>query len=443
MSEDRPQFPQNTGQEILLDELEQMADNGALSEDRSVAGLHDLGGAGVADTPIISVKPYNPGKSQASGVQSSGVHTTLSLNRTILVGPFQFIIGSPETDLANNPFAPLRDVRSVQQAEVVTPGSSVGEVVQLSATAGDNRWDLVYAELKRDVSKTQLTRFQKDPDTENVTAPTVDTELGQEVTIKVVVGTEAASPTRPALPANSPGVYNVPLAYVALMHPFAAADAVPANAIQELWLNQGISLGHAAQQFQILTQQFSVGGFADSADPWDPSSATPRPEIYMSPQMRGGLSFPLAVILTANSGGVRTFANNSDNVVDNLIDWRQRLFRVWVGIRSGLVTSTFVWNTAAGQPMPTWSAHHLTGDSNRLAVGFGQSFDDDLVSAGAGGTIFRLTDSDLSDLPAGTAIELYVDTLGQMKMKIGATDPDSILFAWIDATNQFSNGKVL
>lgn len=437
MSEDRLKFPQDTGQEVTLDDLEDLSDVGALSEDRALQDLYDLGAAGIADTPIISVKPYNPGAVTASGLASAGVHATGSLNRTVSVGPFQFIIGSPDTDVANNPAAGLRDPRTVQHVNPNIPGTSVAEIVTMSVTAANHRWDLIYAELKTDVSKTSLTRFQKDPDTENVTAPAVDTELGQEVLIKVVEGAEAASPLRPALPANAAGVYNVPLAYVALTHPFGASDAVPEEAIQELWYNKGISPGTAAQQFNVLARQSSVGGFADTGDVWDPSTDPARPKSYLSPEMAGGISFPLALVLTS-AGGTPNFAPDSDNLIDNTINWRKRLFRVWVTIQRGGTATRFTWDPAATVASPP-----VRGDNSsqtaRFRVGFGQSFHDDAVGV-AGGLVFLLDDSFMSDLPAGAQVQLYVSQAGQLRMAIAVTDPDCMLFAWIDASNQFSNG---
>src|ERR1700736_4514807 len=193
-----------SGQELQKDDVNLVAKEAALADDRVLAELLRLApfdGARVTK----AIVPF--GHTGASGptVAPNGAA------RSVLVSPFRAVIGS-RTPVQAGAKDTWRDIRSAIYTG--SPTSLTGTVAFAPNASPNSRWDLVYAAVAVDANGASLPRFAKDAATKVVNLQTLVTTLTNPVTVGVVPGTPAPSPIAPAVPNDAGGTFYIPLSLV-------------------------------------------------------------------------------------------------------------------------------------------------------------------------------------------------------------------------------------
>lgn len=329
---------------------------------------------------------------------------------SVLVRPFRAIVGITGNVTTLGHLKAFRDIRSV-----VHPGTTSGQPnteLQLSATSSNHRWDLIYAQVQVDIDSATESRYVKDSGG-TVAAQNVVPTKKTTVTIAVVEGTEAASPTRPAVPSDSGSSYYFPLAYVLLTHPHTLVTAIDESWIQEVLTPAYIGEALGARSSGPADGCYYTGGYADAADPWAVGN---RPDNYLPPSMHGGVTRFFAVQgLTVGT-----------HVIDQSIDWRDRWVKWEVQGRGGATNK-----------------HPGTNTSGYLAA---SGLDNTVIFSAADSEILRVVASDHADtwrarvLSSGTSAvgKLQANaTTGNLELVVsGATIADAC-HIWLDATGAY------
>jgi len=403
------------GQAVQQEDLNILGENAALADDRVLGELLRM-------EPTIGYKsrgilPFALNSTEdAGGNPANGaiVFTYGVANATVSVRGFRAVIGS--RDITKG----WRDIRTA-----LLPYAGSNKV--LAATAANDRWDLIYARVDIDIDQAAVERYVKASDG-SVTKQNIAVRKHTTVTIDVVQGVEAATPTRPAVPSDTASAFYIPLAWVYLTHPHTSSSVIPDNAIHE-----------AAPVLPILPRAASVAtlrpadgnykanGAVATQDPWGSGY---RPYAHLPSNMVGQEGLIVAMhwdhTVPRYSHGLNTIV-----VVDASRDWRNRVFR---------------WQAVADAGYFPWAAGSVPSHGKSAAAyradGFGQSFSNDAAAIVglAGGMVSRITPTELSSLAASSFINLFVDyATGELKVQTGATCPHVALFLWIDATAPNTN----
>lgn len=420
------------GQEVESADVNLLGETSALADDRVLAELVRLlpfGGL----VPVKGVIPYglNAPAGTTPAAELAIVGKSGAGDASSHVRPFRAIVGS-RTAAAVDPKAHWRDIRSA----IHVGSSTLHRAVVHPATAANHRWDLIYARVDVDQDQGAITRYVKDPSTAAVTAQSIATRKATTVTIELVSGAESATPTRPALPNDSAPSYYIPLAYVFIAHPWTLASTLDARHIHEVAPCVPIAGAAGVPSIAPCNGMHKLGGALLTAVDW--SAANGRPGAHVPPTMVGGAERFLGMGWAAAYDSGTPL--NAITVVDDSIDWRNRIFR-W----DAMFTSTghFAWqNTLAGAKVPS------VLDSTPAAFGatrmqaLGQSLDDDAtaLTGVAGGIVARVNPTILSAMAASSDVALFVRfSDGALCARVAATDPVGRLFFWISGSGPFNN----
>ena len=113
-----------------------------------------------------------------------------------------------------------------------------------SNSSGNSRIDLIYATIARAVATTGSRKY-KSPSDGSVSTQTVNLTDAVTVTITVLPGTPAASPSAPSLPGDNYGsAWTFALAWVTVPNGFASGSAITASNITQTWIRGGIHQEH-------------------------------------------------------------------------------------------------------------------------------------------------------------------------------------------------------
>jgi hypothetical protein len=403
----------NNGREIETGDINVLGESSALADDRVFAELFRMSTSGVAK----GVLPYAMNGSTPVAILQPDVTA-----RTFIVNPFRAFVGV-RSDAAGDGKKLWRDVRSV----ISPAGAAVTRALTLAANASGNpRWDLVYAVVAVDSDVSQ-TRFLKDPSDESVTAASYVTKKQTTLSIAVVQGTPAGSPTKPSLPADAGSNYNVPLAYVLVVD--GATTLSQAN-VMDVAPILALAPSTAANIIRPASYCSTPDGALLTHVAWDLTGAR-RPGQWVPPSMVGGVS----LIIPLRLSGAVSIATGE--IVDNKIDWRRRFFR-WQ-LQTGVATDlgSDLGASAFEEILPSpWMSEPF--------FGMGQSFKAGQSNAsGAGGIdVLFISDSGVGAFSwdPGDSFALYVDmATGALKALIGGTPNAKCLFIWLEATAQFPN----
>ena len=405
------------GQSVLQGDLNGLAEVAALADDRLIAELFRLqpfDGATVRKGILTH-------RHAASG--PAGLVATNGATGSVLVNPFRAVVGS-RTAVATDAKMNWRDLRSA----IAVGSTTLAQTVALAANAsGNTRWDLVYAAVAVDANAASVTRKVKDPTTKLVTSQSVVTQLATTVSIGVVAGTPAASPSWPAVPSDSGGVYYVPLAYVRVPDGFGAASTVitreislQAPVLQISPASGAMSVGPADGQHTLTSAQQAAFGLGNT-----------RPSFFMPPDMVGGSSLLVALDLLHPSSA--NWSHQDGGVVDSR-DWRDRLSRftatVFFGQPEWATYVVGISNFPGPAASATWNS------SSGVIFGMGSTFNSGGVNARAC-NIYGFSVSEMDD---GATVALYADHAdgGKLKVSIIGT-PGVFVFIWLDQSAPFSN----
>jgi hypothetical protein len=419
------------GQSVALEDLNTLGEAGALADDRVFQTLFPLG------NPLIGGKAIIPLGSRVQPGHTL-VHPRPDAVSALLVAPFRAYIGA--TDASGTEGA-----QSGARSAIFAGTSTVDDTLQelaIDPTVSNNRVDLVYARLARDVAAPAVLRAVKAAD-ESVSSASVSTSVKCAVTIGVVKGIEASTPALPSEPSYSAGVYYVPLAYVRLVHPHTAITQITRKRVLEVAPIVPISRRVGAVSCQPATAQWKPGG-AIMASPTGGIGAAGiwRPASFLPSTFQGRDERTIALSFQGATTG-RSLALGEYHVLDASRDWRGCIFRSDWYFRSG--AGGFAWDAgehpqahAGVEPVtPQDGVSSATIWGNSMAPSFLFQFE---LGVGNLGGVAKLAPGNLSEMAASSHLHFYVDmTTGYLMLKIGVIDPDGYLFGIVSAIGPHGN----
>lgn len=342
-----------------------------------------------------------------------------STNGSLLIAPFRAIIGTRSAAAGEGWMN--REVISGLFAPTVD-GTWTNRVF-ITAVTSNRRWDLIYARVDIAGAESAEVRYFKGDD-DNVAPTTVSVKRTVNVTVGVVQGTEAASPTVPALPADTATVFYIPLATVIV----DAFFTVPGNIlISKRAIREIAPIGNVAPV---------VGGCdARPAVTWSQNQGlsswlgqASRPDLYLPADMTGRVER----FFTMDFRGTPPFALGTSVIIDETIDWRRRVFEGLCQATDG--SETAAWASAV-LPIP--------GSLGPQPFPFmGQSFGNDYSSSVPDhfGRAAHFGSGNVPAMVSGAALEIYVTTAGRLCARTNATfNPAHIFFISLRASGQFTN----
>lgn len=425
MSVERFQLTQN-GQEVEQSDINALSDAGGLADDHVLAELLRLApfsGNGVAK----AILPFG----------SSATVAPAGATGSVAVNPFRAVVGTRDT-AAN--IGPLRNWTDLRSAIFTGPNALSATQAFQTNNGAQARWDLVYAQLQIDAPGAQVSRYRKDPSSEQVTVVQVAKSLVQAISIGVVQG--AVGGPRPALPPDGGGTFFFPLANVRIQANFGPNSTVASTDIEDLAPYAPLALTTGASVLVPANHQYKEGGSVLSSAAFAWGSGGPRPGPVMPPTMAGCEARLIAIdLLDANSAN---WSHQLGATVDDSRDWRNRIFR-WFAVVNGNAQQLYPWDRSNALNPRAFSASGGVWQSGGMAFGFGQSFVPDSgpflrfhAPTIAFPMVAQLAPGN-ANIAANANIVLYVDTQNGA-LAVGMTGAPGVrCFIWLEASAQFPN----
>jgi len=419
------------GQEIEQSDLALIATAAAHADDHVLAELLRLPPYQNTGAPVVArgVLPFGHDGTKTPMIAPNGA------TGSVLVLPFRAVIGS-RVDASVDAKRNWKD--DVRSAVWLGGATSLTAPVTLAANvSGQPRWDLVYAAVTVDAASSTITRYLKDALTGTPIALTIAKESNTSVTVGVQPGSPSAPPTVPATPADSGSTYYIPLAYVVVPAGFGAGSTVQAGQIAIVAPVLGLARSTQVSTTRPANASSRFGGpmltpAAQAAWAAAASRASGAP-AFLPSTMGGAQGLLVAIDLLSAPK-----SHASGDVIDDSIDWRNRVFFVTVAAN---MSGGFPWNGVAANPIPQPIASPNTLDSTKQ-MQMGQSFWDDtstVIGGSIGGCVMHLEPTNMAVMTGGSKAVLYVDaTTGALRVAYSG-NPGIKLFAWIEATAPYDN----
>lgn len=444
----------NNGQELQQDDVNQVAEQAALADDRVFAEFLRMKPYD-GSTVVKGILPYTTDATNGETDPFNFIDVSGIADRYVFIRPFRAFVGT-RTAAATDAKKNVQDIRSVlvvgpgPDSHTATPPGTWFRLGDYSAGA-TYRWDLIYLAVSVDADAATVSRYIKDPSTLAIAASNVVTNIVTSASIAVVNGTpHATTPTQPAVPADGGGVYNIPLAYVrrqVSVPTVELADIQICAPMIPMARSNGVStLRPASGQFKS-----GVGAMTTTAlNSW--ASSGVRPSVYIPPNCLG--SEKLIVALDFSDASSANWSHAQYAVIDDSRDWRKHLFHSWAQACNTAVAGTqaFSWVGAGAPNLPSAT------DTLPISMSCGQSFQTDLTVGSSGGSGFGtfsgpnngriaaryyLATSNGSttvgdpwrlDSNAAFAFAIYVDgSTGELKLFYGTGISRSIVFVHLEA----------
>lgn len=424
--EDRYQHTVN-GQSVLQADLNTMGEAASIADDRVLAEL-------------LRMLPYN-GSSPSRGIlpfayEGSGRTGTVAPNGAtgaVLVNPFRAVIG-PRTAVATDAKKNWRDTRSA----IGVGSTTLAQTVSIAAnSSGNPRWDLVYAAVAIDANSPTVTRKVKNPVTKVIASQSVVNVIRTTVTLGVLAGTAAAAPVWPSAPADSGGVYYVPLAYVCVLNGFGASSTVLPTDIAAIANILRLSRSTGASTLQVADQHYATTSAQQQA--W--GSTGTRPKVWMPPEMSGKDDLVVAMDLT--SGSSANWSHQTGGVVDSR-DWRGRICKSLIMASSVLLDGALSWNATVGG-QPSWNAKSIASptvtridDEGVFELMLAHSLNESSLGTNKA-YVAEAIGSRMAQMADGTFVQIYCD-MSDGKLKVDITGvPLVFVFFWLEFTGPYTN----
>lgn len=421
---ERQFYHSSNGQEIEESDINLVAEDAALADDRVFAELFRL-------------RPYD---SMTMGAVTKGIlgyseGPTLEpfgASGSVKINPFRPLVGCP-TESSTDTLLNWRNIRSA-----VFVGDSPNLYTTQSLTAnssGNPRWDLVYCRVDIDTNEANVDRYVATagpPATETLTSlPVVKTTLN---TVGVVSGATSATPDLPSLPVDSSTSFFVPLSYILVPDGFSSTTTVLPGWIFEACPVVPISSVTSTNTSRPASAQNTAGGAVISTsviEAW-PSG---RPEVYMPPSMVG--SETLYIALNLQDANPTNWSQGNNTVIDDSRDWRNRVFH-WIAQTDSGGSTLFAWDeSAAGNIIPHLDSAGANTSSGNQANGMGRSFNGD-VGDFAG--VCYLTDQNVGgSISSGEWILIGVNMIDGKLYIQTSSNPGVRAFVILTASSQFAN----
>lgn len=415
------------GQAFDENELNLVASEAALADDRLIAELFRcrpyVGGA----TPIVEklVLPYRIEGTWGDVRNTSALVFPRLSTGQVLVFSFRAIIGSRSTSVPGAWY----EIRTGRYVGTLN-GPTYSDALQLSPTVASNRWDLVYAMVRVGLPTAAENRVVRT--IAGVSTQAIPLYQNNLVTLGVVEGTEAATPTLPSLPADDTpvaGCYYIPLAYVLVEHPFTAGSSVPRDNIREV-----APVARLASSTGAMTSGPMNFGYAESSPLWTQREWSPsagRPQEFLPSVMSGGTMRFLALDM---SDATKSIAQDSTVIIDSSIDWSRRI--VWFLVYATRGGFDFGWMSGGREPQGFCDMNMGT-QINQTGLFIGNTFDSTLsaLTLNSDWTWWSGTET--------SSIQIGVDTNGNLTAtyQFDTTDIDMRLMVLAIASAQFTNAR--
>lgn len=414
------------GQEVELADLQLVSDDASLADDKVLS-------------EIFRLLPFD-GSTVTKGVityDRGGVVIPNGASGTVKVYPFRAMIGSTTTE-GTNPALNRDDIRSTVS---ISPTTTAWQTVSFSNnSSGNPRWDLVYCVLTKDSSEAAVTRYVKSagpPVAE--TATNISVVQATITALGVVTGVASATPALPNTPSDGAGNYYIPLAYVRVPNGFTGistvlpTDILDISPIAKISKATGVANAKPAGSLYKPTGaplSRAVNGVTD----WGINGSISRPSVFMPPSMVGMEIY--YVCLDCLSSSSANWSHLDGSVVDDTIDWRNRIFTSFISTEGSTVS--FPWEPSPTSLVPLASASSTNTTNSGLTFLMAQSFNDE-YSGGLKSDVIALTNSN-SKVAASQTIKVYVDLSdGKLKFSSNSTLPAVKMQATIFASSQYPN----
>jgi hypothetical protein len=409
------------GQEVGQEDVNLLGANAALADDRVLAELLRVPPFfAAADSPVfkaIMMAGFDDEEGEFRTGQRSVVQYYGGIG-LVHVCPFRAVIG---TRTGGHGKDWLRDIRTA----VFADPSSTRLALSIDATVSNHRWDLVYARVDVDADQAAETRYVKGVDGV-VAAQSVVTQVMTEVSIAVVEGTEAATPTRPSIPADGGGSYYIPLAYILIAHPSVGA-VIPPYRIQEVAPIIQIASSAGGAPLAPCNQLHAVGGLND--DGWTPADG--RPKTFLPPTLCG--SIRRVVGLSWGASGSYDTPLDATTILDDSIDWGNRLFKTTFAVFDD--TDAFSWGDGS-EPSP------LQDCFTEMSSTFNEGTYNGNLPSGSFGAVADVT-AGRHGLDSSSRVILYVNAYGALCVSVSATSPNRGIMFWIEASGPWRDHGAL
>jgi hypothetical protein len=270
MSVERFQHTLN-GAEVEQADINLMSDAGGLADDHVLAELLRLAPFS-SNSVAKAILPFG----SAATVVPAGATGSVNVN------PFRAIVGTRDT-AAN--IGPARNWNDLRSAIFTGPNALAAQQPFQANTTAQARWDLVYAQLQVDAPGQQVSRYRKDPSTEQVAVVQVAKSLVQSIAIAVLAGQPGGA--KPSLPPDGGGTFFFPLANVRIPANFGPMSTVAPTDIEELAPYAPLAPTTGASILVPANHQYKEGGSVLSSAAFAWGSGGPRPGPVMPPTMSG------------------------------------------------------------------------------------------------------------------------------------------------------------
>lgn len=436
---------QVNGAPILQGDLNLLGETSALADDRVFAELFRLkptdGG-----TLHKAVVPYgHQSSSQPMDPQYAGIVLAGVTAGKVSVGNFRALIGS-RTTIATDGKKAWQDIRSgILTGSLGDHKFQYTDVALAANSSGNARIDLIYAVVTPDANSATVTRKVKDPTTGTIASASVVVTKTTNVTVAAVTGTPAATPAVPALPSDAGGNYYIPLAYVRVRNGFNAGTMLAMKDVIEIApVFSALPRSTGMQAVRFASAPLTAAKLATWAN-----TGGARPRATMQTSAIGAERILIPIALPGAVAGNWSH-DNTNNVLDNRIDWRGRCFRWDIIGRDAPAGREFAWEQTAPSGVDTLlpSSEAQTDSTLFFCRGVGQSFH--LATPGAWGSngyeVARVTSSMwfnhrtwtvTAQGPFGTPTDIYLwvdPSDGSLKVYVTPiTNPNALLFVdlWV------------
>lgn len=291
------------------------------------------------------------------------------------------------------------------------------------ALAGGRRIDLIVAKYSPRLTSGEVQRKVKNPVTGAVTEEDVSVTEYDAVTFEYLQGPAGSLP---AWPSDPVGGFYIPIAAIYVTDGWSGAGTFPSIFIEEIAdvRSSAISPRPPTSSSSIVGGVFGGGrnvNFASGSFGYINSTSMPS-------TMRGDVQLWIPV----SKGALVT-----GKLIDDSVDWRNRLFRSDVEYRNG----TFL-------PLFPWEQDYAQLAQGKMYAGFetGAPYDTGLLIQTHHGQSFRKVGSIVSEryalvidhgASASTATYLYVDDNGALRLTVGQTASRCVL-VWLQASAQYT-----
>lgn len=400
-----------TGTEVTVADLELIATEAALADDKVFAALLKLFPYPTATQVNGSYVYKGVLPKRVAGFEQCIAVDAGTANGTLKIGPFRIFLGT-QTAASSDPKANLDDIRSTLYVGAAAT-SGVTDITLTANAIGNPRWDLIYAKVTFDNNDTSVTRYIKDATTKVVTASAVTVTKNLKVELFSQAGTASATPVPPGPPTDSGNVYYVPLCYVRIPASWTPGT-INSGEILECYSpvrvdseTGGVSAGPANKHYDSGTNG-AGGSMITSAVLQNFCTTGIRPGYVLSPSMAGLECRFLLIDVEGADTGWNIGTSGTDTLLDDTIDWRYRYFWWQARREFGLGGTTFYFATGNTESNGGGGGTAIVPTAAKVGsdlVGFGQShYADGASTGGAAGT-----NSYGTTLPNGSARVVYFD----------------------------------